>query len=101
MRIKWYKKDGKWEKIKITDKEEVELKEKFIREYTRAFRKIMDEVKQENLDHDQKFQLGIEIFKKLVSPAHFKMQEILEKRKEEILGEVEEEKEEKPDEGFY
>lgn len=80
MRKKYYKdEDGSWKFVTVTDDEERDLTEQFIREYAVLIKKI-EEILSKT---DQKY-VSL-IFEKLASTADGKFEEILTNRRDEAI----------------
>ncbi len=83
MRTKWFKRNNQWAKVEMSDEEERKIELSFIDDYIDIFDAIHEKVSQKNeVDPTNKFALSMEIFKKLASPGHFKLERIMEERRD-------------------
>ncbi|PIO00564.1 hypothetical protein COT72_00615 [archaeon CG10_big_fil_rev_8_21_14_0_10_43_11] len=80
MRKKYFKDEhGEWKFVSLSDDEETALTHRFVKEYIELLHLIEEKV-------DKKDQAYVKlIFDKLARPAHYKFEEFLEARRDDVL----------------
>ncbi len=90
MRRKWFKnqKTGMWENVSISDDEEKQLTEQFIKEDVALITKILKRVANCGDFITNPNEITVAIYNRLSNPIHFRFEELLNERKQKRIDEI-------------